>query len=903
MCLINNMKIENIILIVIGIILSILVIRYYFTTYENFQNSDIEYGIIHMTTANMSSIKNPSTTDNNSHNLWNNQLLQLREPTTDTLLLMSTPPSDLQGTGSNKTISLRNDLESDNSKLNGLLPDKRMIGSFIFTDSFNLNDISRDKSIKLIRHNQNDIVSSFGKVSNTNNNFSSNNFEQVGRIGVLNVINTSPVYGMNVGFNTPTASNLIDLVKARGNLEKLNSIVSENVIRDVNLSRQIETYLKNKIFKNSDSISDTLSNSDLVNLIKSSNISNINMFSNELTGNFYDTCDTNTNDDNNNLICFGQNIYEKLIRYITNNGMYNNITINFKGMEEVLQSLSTNFSNLTFFNSDDSDNNKFTNIYGGINTKINTDDYPVTITGSDIDISSIREPSLTITIPLGFKVKLQKYENDSINGTIEFSFPFTNFTQINELYKTDTNDSESLFNAYSDTYTSFIDEIKNNLGGNYSTGGGLTGKLKYLNGMYYMEIKNINQGSTPTFRKASINMLDDTLETISEIDLNISNVLPNKIITNSATNKSNSAYAFYGVKVNIVNFYVYRNKMINNYLKLRRGFMNPSEVFNAAITNASYNSKDNQFKLFTKFINDANVPRINFYKLKKNKVKTNHVVLGDIAILQSNVDNNQAFFNIYTTIPKHCYKEIRDWEPSDKVYEQTNPYLALYKNEYLNTFIAMKENKLPDGKVGIISPCPDHAYRIDNLINQNNEAIVRCRKYNKMKQKNPIFNTINDDLINENLEKKVYDQEKKITMLKEYANKLQQENSKSRIINQEYNRSRLSDFLDKQKSSLDNAVDKLIDGNNRVDININYRIKVLDDLIKHIIEVATSVIPFETKKKLVKKISELKNTSLMGPLADKKIDEILSECPTFNMDGYYRRDPPCLGCTIPKDQT
>jgi hypothetical protein len=77
---------------------------------------------------------------------------------------------------------------------------------------------------------------------------------------------------------------------------------------------------------------------------------------------------------------------------------------------------------------------------------------------------------------------------------------------------------------------------------------------------------------------------------------------------------------------------------------------------------------------------------------------------------------------------------------------------------------------------------------------------------------------------------------------------------------------------------------------------------VLDDLITHIIEVENSVIPFETKKKLVRKISEIKNTSLHGDEADKQIDEILSECPTFNMEGYFRRDPPCLGCTIPKDQ-
>ena len=214
----------------------------------------------------------------------------------------------------------------------------------------------------------------------------------------------------------------------------------------------------------------------------------------------------------------------------------------------------------------------------------------------------------------------------------------------------------------------------------------------------------------------------------------------------------------------------------------------------------------------------------------------------------------------------------------------------------------MNKNELPNGKVGTITPCPDHSYRIDNLIKDNNEALLRCKKYNKMKDKNPIFNTEDDDLIDEKLEKKVYDQEKRITMLKEYASRLQQENSKGKIINQEYNRSRLTEYLDKQKSSINNAVDKLIDGNNKVDININYRVRVLDDLITYIIEVENSIIPFETKKKLVRKISEIKNTSLHGDEADKQIEEILSECPTFNMEGYFRRDPPCLGCTIPRDQ-
>lgn len=911
MCLINNMKIEKIILIVICIILSILVIRYCFNTYENFQNSDIEYGIIHMTTADMSSIKNPNVNQNNSHNVWNNQLLQLRETSTDTLLLMSTPPSNFVIESGQTTITFRDDMEVNNSKLNSLLRDKKMIGSFIFTDSYNLNDITSTKTIKLLRHNQNDTNSSFGSIANSsNNNFSSNNFELVGSIGSENVVNTGPIYGMNIGFNTSGSTNLINLNKAREKLPQLNTILSNDNLTNVTLTGQIERYLKNKIFRNTNNIVNAMTNLDIINIIKNLTPNTISttriMFSPLLTGNFYNTCNSSSTSISDKLICFGQQIHQKLIQYITDNGSYTNISINFTGINQILNNFNTNISTLKYFN-EETNNIIFSNIYSGINTVIASSNYPVTFTNSIHDISNVTSSSLTIKIPLGYKVRLQKYANDSSKATIEFSFPFTYFTQINNLYKADTPNSQSLFNTAQTSYNSFINQIvepdrddDNEIPLNYYNTGGLRGQLSYSNGLYYMEISNITQGSTPLFKKVTIHLLTDTINNIKSIDTSLSFAPSNTTFTNDTTNRT--SLGFYGLKSNIINFYKYRNNLIQNFTKLKIDFINTSEIFNVNSVSGTYNSKDNQFKLFRKYITDANVPKINFYKLKKNKVDKNHVVLGDIAILHSNFNNNQAFFNTYTTIPKHCYKEIRDWESSDKVYEQQSPYLALYKNEYLNTFIVMKENKLPDGKVGTITPCPDHSYRIDNLIKDNNEALLRCKKYNKMKDKNPIFNTEDDDLIDEKLEKKVYDQEKRITMLKEYASRLKQENSKGKIINQEYNRSRLTEYLDKQKSSINNAVDNLIDGNNKVDININYRVRVLDDLITHIIEVENSVIPFETKKKLVRKISEIKNTSLHGDEADKQIDEILSECPTFNMEGYFRRDPPCLGCTIPKDQ-
>ena len=675
MCLINNMKIEKIILIVICVILSILVIRYCFNTYENFQNSDIEYGIIHMTNADMSSIKNPNVNQNNSHNVWNNQLLQLREASTDTLLLMSTPPSNFVTGSGGATITFREDLDVNNSKLNGLLPHKKMIGSFIFTDSYNLNDITSSKTIKLLRHNQNDTNSSFGSVSNSsNNNFLSINFELVGSIGSENVVNTGPIYGMNIGFNTSNSTNLINLNKAREKLPQLNTILSNDNLTNVILTGQIERYLKNKIFRNTNNIVNAMTNLDLINIIKNITPNTISttrlMFSPLLTGNFYNTCDSSSTSTSDKLICFGQQIHQKLIEYITDNGSYTNITINFTGINQILNTFNTNISTLKYFN-EETNNIIFSNIYSGINTVIASSNYPVTFTNSAHNISNITTPTLTIKIPLGYKVRLQKYANDSSKATIEFSFPFTYFRQINNLYNSDTTTSQSLFNRAQTSYNSFINQIVVNDGDNnlvYANSNGLNGRLYYDSGLYYMEITNIIQGSTPTFNKATIHLLSNTINTIKSIDTNMSLAPSTTIFTNVTTDRP--SLGFYGLKSNIVNFYKYRNNLIQNFTKLKTDFINTSEVFNVNLVSGTYNSKDNQFKLFRKYITDANVPKINFYKLKKDKVNKNHIVLGDIAILDSYNNSNQTFFNSYSTIPKHCYKEIRDWESSDKVYEQ-----------------------------------------------------------------------------------------------------------------------------------------------------------------------------------------------------------------------------------------
>lgn len=946
MYFINNMKIEKIILIGIIIILSILIIRYFTNSnyFENFENNE-EYGIIHMTKAKVS--------DYNLHKedkinyIWSNHIKSYKNPNIPKILISSLPPGNFNFT-KNEITNIILSRSTTNNKLNTLLPDTRFIGSSIYLNKDNVNQIEDDKTPFVLRCNNSDNISIYGSGANNPSFHNLSNYEFIGNLGSIDDNLIITIDGMNIGFpdvKTGTINKMkaIDkkpilekIVKDEPNIEDASfiGVVERMLLKElIGLeSNDLENEFRNKIRLSIPNLDDNklLVDDILIN----------NDYKKFYRQNYYDDCSNHANSTN----CKKKIIYDKLFDIIINDGYYEKMPFNIKGGIKIINDLADKIKNLKLYKSDIKDDILFSEVYKGSNiTLINSNNVQGrVIPFRNSEISYYLPESTEIlyfmsaTIPIGSEIRfhMQNNRNDNYQSyAIKFSrdklkYLIENFTDIQ--------DAQNIFIDYGSEIFSFSKEPENHedkylrqsdffLGriilkrNNLNTNRHSDNYNSWDSGqLFYLQINNIPiKLDGDRVRKITIKPEENIIQKIKDYDGFISSYNKNNFINETDKiyiqtsdvkgdiKKAITTKPFMFLPQHKLSYTYYINRLrIYRALKhIAKYFIHIDEKY--VLHNQNYNSLNNKIKKFIYFIDKIDDTQINFYKIKNNKIPDKHISLGDIAIL--NKFNNTSRLKIlkkFTTIPIHCFKEIRDWEETDKIFEQQEPYLAIFKNNYTNTFkVVNKKNTLPEGKVGMILPCPDHDYHIDNLIDDNNKAILKCRKYNNMKQNNPLLTySAKDDPINVNLNKKIYNQEKKITMLKEYADRLREENNKGVIINREYNRSRLNNYLQNQKNSLDNAVDKLIDSNNKVDININYKIQLLDKITDYIIEASNQEIPFEKKKVLVKKVQDVKKMSLHGDNAEEKIEEILQECPTFNMEGYFKRDPPCLGCTIPRDQ-
>lgn len=718
------------------------------------------------------------------------------------------------------------------------------------------------------------------------------------------------------------------------NLDKIRNKIKIRIIDTVLLDQNIETDSKNKKYYGDDSYLKCVDST--TSIICSKKKIYDKLYNYIINNGYYKEMPFNFN----GAIKIINDLANKIINLrLYNDNIGNNILFSdiYKGA----------VTDLHFYNEDNQKNNSISGKYPFLNNKYEIKIPPLT---TDKNIY------LKIKIPIGSVVKFCIHDNNEESGFYEITFSrdklsylIENFTDKNLFqYNESTGQgiNVDIINHYEPSVFSininpsnhenvfFNNKVNNHQyfrGKIFLKRSNLLSKNNWSGSqLFYLEINMIpvyiRQGYGQRIKKIIVRPEENIIQKMKTYDKFISSYnkhnfveKSNKIFyeySDSQKDIRRSTTVDHNISVKPSNNYMFlpQHKMsyifYNNRLKIYRSlkhiakyFINENEVY--TLSTKKYSSEHNKIRKFVDSINIIDDTKINFYKIKNSKIPNKHISLGDIAILNKfNDESKEKIFKKFATIPIHCYKEVRNWEETDKVFEQLSPYLAIYKNEYTNTFkVINKKNTLPDGKVGMIIPCPDHNYYIDDLIKDNNKAILKCRKYNNMKEENPLLTSSEkDDPINVSLNKKIYNQEKKITLLKEYADRLRQENSKGVIINREYNRSRMNNYLQNQKNSLDNAVDKLIDSNNKVDININYKIQLLDKITNYVIEASNEEVPFEKKKVLVKKIQEVKKISLHGDKAEKKIEEILQECPTFNMEGYFKRDPPCLGCTIPRDQ-
>ena len=280
----------------------------------------------------------------------------------------------------------------------------------------------------------------------------------------------------------------------------------------------------------------------------------------------------------------------------------------------------------------------------------------------------------------------------------------------------------------------------------------------------------------------------------------------------------------------------------------------------------------------------------------------NHTAIGHVIYPKKNMTaidlDIESLRTSIACIPKHCYRKVRDWVASDVIYRynKDGQYFAIYKNPFTNTFIGTTNQSGPDGFVGKVITCPKKDYTIDNIIAFDGKIRTNCSNYKNITNKSQL---VSDDYNNDAdayLQTQIYNKQKKLQELSEYADSLELANATGTIVNQELNRSKLSSYLDKQRDLIDTALKLLEVGRNKIDVNIKYPPSVIIQVINYVSN--SPDIPIETKVELVATLKQIQDASLSSGDARKNIIAALTTCPQFDLGNYIKKDPPCFGCHL-----
>lgn len=280
----------------------------------------------------------------------------------------------------------------------------------------------------------------------------------------------------------------------------------------------------------------------------------------------------------------------------------------------------------------------------------------------------------------------------------------------------------------------------------------------------------------------------------------------------------------------------------------------------------------------------------------------NYISLGDVIFNHRHVNYNlrQPILDNIATIPKQCYKEVRDWLSVDKVYEYRDgdTYLAIFKNPYLQTFMAVTvPDTLPPGKVGKVVACVEGCSLLDDII----EADKCSKKFFKANKEIIEGTNLDPDNTITSRESTLYknkiqDKQDRINTLKEVARRLQIQDDKSNIINRQYNKQQLQNLVDSQRRNINTLVDELEDGKNRIDINVKFSYVKFQDLIQ-IFKENDNLPPIVADR--ITEIVDKSAKQKLDILPSEDVKEILSTCPTPDTEGLVVKalvESGCFNC-------
>lgn len=272
----------------------------------------------------------------------------------------------------------------------------------------------------------------------------------------------------------------------------------------------------------------------------------------------------------------------------------------------------------------------------------------------------------------------------------------------------------------------------------------------------------------------------------------------------------------------------------------------------------------------------------------------------------------------YVAVPESCTKFVRGWQMTDKVFEinQDNKLISIFQNPFTNTIYTTLDNKLPRDGIRKLVACVKKCNAVDNLIRADQCARDLYKTKKGMEYEKSVSPNFADEEENKYYLNKVKERSQHINKLSTIARKLQIDQDKFNIINQEHNRGKLQKYLDTQSKNINLLTDKLQTDRNKIDLNVHIKPKQISldeddeitqqDTAKQVIKfIEQSTLPRKNKQKLVDKVVKyqaMTESNLMTQNEYKfNMEKILDDCPEYDLSGLVKKDivrDVCYGCDI-----
>jgi hypothetical protein len=272
--------------------------------------------------------------------------------------------------------------------------------------------------------------------------------------------------------------------------------------------------------------------------------------------------------------------------------------------------------------------------------------------------------------------------------------------------------------------------------------------------------------------------------------------------------------------------------------------------------------------------------------------------------------HNKPILSDIKCVPERCTKEVRKWNSKDRilVLEENSKRLSIYRNPFSMTMMATLEKQVnnkweiekgmnsEETPVLRLYPCLSKCNFIDNLITSDQCAKDMCNKRKKVLVQLPLHNSKADTEEEKILLNEIKEQSQYLENLKKTIVDLEKNQYKFDIVNKEYNRHELEQYLKTQGILHKDTINRLLKTKNGVALNINSPggVKALKSLLMDYLKHHATL------------LSKTRPGPEHGPdnKPDTKKTKILPPgCTNWTEFKQSHRckysDPPCFGCVNP----